>query len=47
MGKKRITFYLDSNIHSKFKKLCEARGIIMSKKIQMLVESILKKEEKK
>ncbi len=46
MGKKRITFYLDSKIHNKFKKLCEKNGIVMSKKVQMLIEAYCKKEGK-
>ncbi len=44
MGKKRITFYLDSEVHDKFKQLCEKNGTIMSKKVQKLIEESVKKE---
>ena len=37
MAKKRITFYVDSETHDKFKNLCEKNGSVMSKKIQMLM----------
>ena len=43
MGKKRITFYIYSELHDKFKKVCEKNGIVMSRKIEMLMDEYVKK----
>lgn len=45
MAKKRITFYLDSDIHDEFKNLCDKNAVVMSKKVQMLIEKSLKEEK--
>jgi antitoxin component of RelBE/YafQ-DinJ toxin-antitoxin module len=44
MDKKRITFYIESTVHGEFKKLCQKKGLVMSKKVQMLIEESIKKE---
>ena len=46
MNKKRITFYLSTNLHEEFKNFCEKRGIVMSKKIGMLIEEEIKNEKR-
>ena len=45
MAKKRITFYLDSSVHDKFKKNCEKKGLVMSKRIQKLIEEEIKNDK--
>ena len=42
MGKKRVIFYIDPEVHNNFKKICDERGIIMSRKVQMLIEEHIK-----
>lgn len=47
MCKKRAIFYIDSEIHNNFKKICDKRGIIMSRKVQILIEEYVKQDVEK
>jgi len=36
--KKLVTFYLNKKIYDKFRKICEEKGLIMSRKVEKLIE---------
>jgi hypothetical protein len=42
--KKRYTFYLNSKLYEKFKKSCNKKGLIVSKRIEMFIGDEVKKE---
>jgi len=46
MAKKRVTFYLDESVYERFRKICDKRGLKISKKVELLMEGFVKKEGK-
>ena len=46
MTRKTVALSLDKNLYEAYKKLCEKKAIILSRKIDQFMEEELKKEEK-
>ena len=42
MGKKKVTLSIDSKIYKDFQKYCESHAIMLSKKIELIMEEIMK-----
>jgi len=45
--KKKVTLSIDSEIYQKFQKFCEKNAIMLSKKIELIMEKIMEEERKK
>ena len=46
MGKRKVTLSLDSKVYSDFQKYCSENAMVASKKIELLIKEVLKKNEK-
>ena len=44
MGKKKVTLSIDSTIYDAYKKHCEERAIMLSKKIELFMKKELEEE---
>jgi len=45
--KKKVTLSLDSKIYQDFQKFCEENAIMLSKKIELIMQEILKNKKKR
>ena len=45
MSKKKVTLSVESRIYDEFKKYCEDNAIMLSKRIEMEMQKIMKRKE--
>jgi hypothetical protein len=47
MGKKKVTLSVESRIYDDFRKYCENNAIMLSKRLEMEMQKIMKRGEEK
>jgi len=45
--KKKVTLSIEDKVYNKFQKFCEENAIMLSKKLELEMEKIMKEDERK